>query len=526
MSVARVYSATVIGVQAHVIEVEAHLACGLPSLSLVGLPDTAVNESRDRVRAAVANSELKWPTSRITVGLSPAWLHKRGAGLDLAIALAILAADGQLPLDVLATVVAIGELGLDGRIRPVAGALAAALAIRGSNLSNVFTGPIDADQMSIVPSLEVAGVPSLRHAVARLRGEQEPEGVAETLLDVRGLGSADQRETTVGLSPRFAADLRDVRGQARAKRALEVAAAGGHHVALLGRAGIGKTLLAERIVDLLPDLGDDDALEVTAIHQLAGQHRPASGLVRRPPWLAPHHSASRAAIVGGGSHDKPSIGVISLAHRGVLFLDEAAEFDPSVVDSLREPMDSGEVSIVRTGLRMTYPARFQLVVATNPCPCGNALDTDRAVLCSCTPHQRRRYLGRLSGPLLDRLDLRVVMNRPTMAELSGLHDDQESTAQVAARVAGARQSASKRLRTTPWRLMGGVPPEHIRKHWPLSRSSQCQLDRACGNDSVRGRDRVLRVAWTIADLAGHADPTIDDVDLALDLRSAMQAWAA
>ncbi len=525
MSVARVFSATVIGVRAHVIEVEAHMASGLPALTIVGLGDTVVSQARDRVRAAIINSGLKWPSNRITVGLSPAELHKRGSGLDLAIALAILAADSQLPRDTLAGLVAIGELGLDGRIRPVAGALAAALAIRTSNLSNVATGTADAGQMSLVPTLDVASVASLAHCVARLRGEQEPDPIdGPSMLDAADTGGA--RSSSVGLAPRNAGDLRDVRGQDRAKQALEVAAAGGHHVALFGRAGVGKTLLAERMIDLLPDLDDDAALEVTAIHQLAGRHRGLGGLVRRPSWLAPHHSATRAAIVGGGSADKPSIGVASLAHRGVLFLDEAAEFEPSVVDSLREPMESGEVTVARTGSRMTYPARFQLVLATNPCPCGNALDTDRSALCSCTPHQRRRYLGRLSGPLLDRLDIRIVMTKPTFAELSRSRQDAESTDEVAARVALARTLAAERLRDTPWPVTSAVPPEYIRANWPLSLSSSRRLDQACGGDSLRGRDRILRVAWTVADLAGHGEPTSADVDLAFDFRSSVQSWAA
>ncbi|MDP3971606.1 MAG: YifB family Mg chelatase-like AAA ATPase [Candidatus Nanopelagicales bacterium] len=409
MGLARVQSAVVIGVRAHVVEVEAHLAPGLPGLTLVGLADTAVNESRDRVRAAVANSGLRWPGTRITVGLSPAGLPKRGPGLDLAIALAVLAADGQVSAEDLAGVMALGELGLDGRIRPVAGALAASLTAADCEIERVITGCVDARQVGLVPSLRVTSAADLRCLVAELRGEvvEPPETPVESVTDSLPVGFLPTRDPT--------ADLADVMGQEVGKRALEVAAAGGHHLALLGRAGVGKTLLAERLVDLLPDLGERESLEITAIAQLSGGV--SRHVMTRPPFQAPHHTASRVAMVGGGSDRSPTVGVVSLAHRGVLFLDEATEFEPNVLDALREPIDAGGLTIVRAAFRITYPARFQLVIAANPCPCGNALDT-RGPACTCTPAQRRKYLGRLSGPLMDRIDVRAVLTRPTLAELS------------------------------------------------------------------------------------------------------------
>lgn len=523
MSLARTYAAVVLGVRAHLVEVEAHLTTGLPGLSIVGLPDASLNEARDRVRAAIVNSGLKWPNSRITVGLSPAWLPKRGSGLDVAIALAILAADAQIPAETVCGSVALGELGLDGRIRPVAGALAAAVAVRRSldesKLSGHFIcGLDDGEQLREVPGLEVLSLVSLRALVARFRGEQEPG-----LDDISALVQLSASSPHPPLDDR-ALDLQDVKGQLPAKFALEIAAAGGHHLALLGRAGVGKTLLAERLIGLLPDLSDEHALDVTSIHQLSGWR--GTSLIRRPPWCAPHHTASRVAMIGGGSDDRPTIGMVSLAHRGVLFMDEAAEFEPSTGDALREPLESGEVSIARAGFRMTYPAQFQLVIASNPCPCGNALDSHRGAVCRCTPNQRRRYLSRLSGPLLDRIDLRVVLTRPTLSELQGIRGTGDSTAQVAARVLAARERAGRRLAGTPWSSLMEVPTEQLLSRWPLSADGQHQLDLSCGRDSARGRDRLVRIAWTIADVAGHAMPTPDDVRAAFELRVAQQEWAA
>ncbi|NQU36660.1 MAG: ATP-binding protein, partial [Actinobacteria bacterium] len=297
--------------------------------------------------------------------------------------------------------------------------------------------------------------------------------------------------------------------------------------ALLGRAGVGKTLLAERLPGLLPDLRDEPALEVTAIHQLTGKFAlPAgAGLIRRPPWFAPHHTASRVAMVGGGTDDRPSIGMVSLAHRGVLFLDEAAEFEPAVTDALREPLESGSVSIARAGFHLTFPARFQLVVATNPCPCGNALDTHRGAVCRCTPSQRRRYLARLSGPLLDRVDVRVVLRRPTLAAMAST-ESAESSEVIAERVANARALIRARLADTDWATMIEVPSEELLKRWPLPVDTCRELDLACRSDSLRGRDRVLRVAWTLAALADRSEPRPAEIAIAVRMRASQSEWAA
>jgi len=534
MSFGRTRSAVIVGVNAQLVEVEAHLASGLPGLSLVGLPDTAMAEARVRVRAAIVNSGLRWPDLRITVGLSPAWLPKRGPGLDVAIALAVLAADGQVPREDIERALVIGELGLNGRIKPVAGSLAAALAFRAANRGHartavMMTGRLDASQAELVPDVEVIAAPSLRALVARLRGEQEPDEDMGT-SDDDAFDTRPGRHGALMASPiQPAPDLVDVKGQDLAKTALEVAAVGGHHIALFGRAGVGKTLLAQRLRGLLPELDEAHALEVTSIHQLAGVNSglgSAGEVARRPPWFAPHHTCTRAAMVGGGSADKPTIGAVSLSHRGVLFLDEAAEFEPSVLDALREPLESGEVCIARAGFRLSLPARFQLVIASNPCPCGNALDSHRGALCRCTPTQRRKYLGRLSGPLLDRFDIRLVLARPTLAELNGLSGTSETSDVVAARVERGRVKAAARLAGSPWSSIADVPAEQLRTQWPLPVNAARLIDAVGVRQSARGRDRTIRLAWSLADLSDHELPTTSDVDKAIELRSQEQEWAA
>ncbi|MFA7265474.1 MAG: YifB family Mg chelatase-like AAA ATPase [Candidatus Nanopelagicales bacterium] len=522
MGLAHTYSAVLVGVQAHIIQVQADVGPGLPGLALVGLPDSALNEARDRVRAAVVNSGLKWPDQKVTVSLSPAWLPKRGSGLDVAIAIAILAAHRQLPASEVSRVLALGELGLDGSIRPAAGALATALALRRSanrSPDTIAAGPTDGRTLRAVPGLAVIDVPTLAALVARLTGEQEPDPVGDGEMPSLPAALAAVDEVS-------GRDMSEVRGQFEAKRALEIAAAGGHHVALLGRAGVGKTLLAERFPTLLPDLDDERALEVTAIHQLTGRGgNTAGGLVRRPPWFAPHHTASRAAMVGGGSDSKPSIGLVSSAHHGVLFLDEAAEFEPGVLDALREPLESGAVSIARAGFHLSLPAQFQLVIATNPCPCGNALDTHTGAQCRCTPAQRRKYLARLSGPLLDRVDVRVVLRRPSIASL---RDDttSEESAVIAARVARVRDDVRERLAGTPWSSIVEVPAKELMQRWALDSSAASTLELACRKDSLRGRDRVVRVAWTIAALADRPSPNAGDVEEAVALRASEDQWVA
>lgn len=534
MPLARTTSAVLVGVTAHLIDVHVSQAPGLPHLTIVGLPDTSMNEAPDRVRSAIVNSGFSWPQSKITVGLSPAGLPKRGPGLDVAIALGILASDGQIPLDAINRVVAVGELSLDGRIHPVPGALAAGieavtrvsrLPVTRARTAQLVCSPVDRPLVELVPELDVTAEPTLRSLVARLTGEPiEDEPDLELSGSVLSTPSSASEDSGTAQAEHGRLDLAEVGGQDLAKLALEVAAVGGHHLALMGRAGVGKTLLAERLPGILPDLEVEQALEVTSIHQLAGED--VRGLIARPPWCAPHHTASSVALVGGGSAAKPEVGLVSLAHRGVLFLDEAAEFESRALDAMREPLENGRMSIARAGFRVTYPARFQLILATNPCPCGYALDPDSPEKCRCTPLQRTRYAAKLSGPLLDRVDLRLVLNKPTLAQLRNSTTSTQASAEVRERVTAARGLARKRLLDSPWVSMAEVPASQMNQYWPLDRAVNSYLNRVTSSDSMRGRERVMRTMWTLADLAGSGMPNREQVDQAMELRSTDLQWGS
>ncbi len=520
MGHARTATVVVIGVEGFLVDVEAHISPGLPSMSIVGLADTAVGESRDRARSAILNSRLEWPKTRLTIGLSPAWLPKTGSGLDLAIAIAALAADGSVPRDSVARCVYLGELGLDGRIRPVRGVLVAAVTAARVGLERIVVPAVNAREASLVPGINVVGARTLAELVAHLRGEPEPDG---TLADFELIGN----DTSFPMDQTPTPDLVDVRGHAMGRYVLEVAAAGGHHVAMLGPPGVGKTLLAERLPGILPDLRHEEALEVTAVHSVAGQLQSEGVLIARPPLCAPHHSATFAAMVGGGTGRTPRIGLISLAHRGVLFLDESPEFAPQVLDALRQPMESGEVTVARVGFTAKLPARFQLVLAANPCPCGLGGADPAVGVCTCSSMQRRRYLGRLSGPLLDRVDLRLVLDRPTAADLL-TEIRPESSAVVAGRVHEARARAAARLADTQWCTNQQVPGAEFRRRFPADAGGIRVLETLAREPgcSARGLDRVARVAWTVADLAGRDRPGSADLMLAKSLRDSEGRWAA
>lgn len=504
MTLARACGVVVNGVEGLVVDIEAYLSQGLPGMTIVGLPDTAVGEARDRVRAAVLNSQLSWPSERrITVGLSPASVHKRGASLDLGIALAILSAHSQIPE--MQETIAIGELALDGQVRPVRGVLVGALSAYRRGFTTLIVPHSQVSEAKLVPGIHVVGVRHLVDAVAHLRGED---------LDVPEVLSSSLEAPVIP-------DLRDVRGQGTARHALEIAAAGGHHLAFLGSPGVGKTMLAERLPGLLPTLSDDDAVEVTAIHSAAGLLNPGQGLIRIPPFQAPHHTATKAALIGGGS-TSVRVGMVTLANHGVLCLDEAAEFDRAVLDALRQPLESGVVTIARAGFQSVLPARFQLVLASNPCPCGKFVGTGAD--CSCTSQVRRRYFSRLSGPLLDRIDLRVTLERPSLLELDPTLSEPESTETVAARVAQARDRAARRYAGESWSLNSHVPGPVMRRRYPVEAEAQALLARDVTGMSARGADRVLRVAWTVADLRGHDRPDVSDVAAALMHRDGNGSW--
>ncbi|PPK98520.1 magnesium chelatase family protein [Kineococcus xinjiangensis] len=509
MALARTLGVALVGVQGHVVDVEADIAQGLPAFVLVGLPDASLMEARDRVRAATANSGCTLPPRRITVNLSPATLPKRGSGFDLAVAVAVLAAAGTVPPAAVSGVVHLGELGLDGSVRAVRGVLPAVLAAARAGCERVVVPHDNADEAALVPGVRVLPVRRLADLVAEHRGDPPPEPADESAPRAAGNDHA--------APGRVVADLSEVVGQAEGRLALEVAAAGGHHLLLTGPPGVGKTMLAARLPGLLPDLAEADALEVTAVHSVAGTLPAAATLVHRPPFEDPHHTASVAAVIGGGS-GLPRPGAASRAHRGVLFLDEAPEFDRRVLESLRQPLEHGELVLHRSRGTARFPARFQLVLAANPCPCGRA--GGKGLDCTCTPDARRRYAARLSGPLLDRVDLRVAVRPVTRAQVGGAAG--EPTAVVAARVAAARAAAAARLAGTGSTANGQLRGAELRGRLRLAPAVTADLDRALdrGALTVRGYDRVLRVAWTLADLAGRSAPHGDDLGRALALRGA------
>ncbi len=511
MVIGRTHAISLLGIHGAVVEIEADITSNLPSFVLIGLPDLALGEAKDRVRSAAMNSGCPLPGRKITVNLSPAALPKHGSGFDLAIAVSALAAAGTISADSIDRVVHLGELGLDGRLRPINGVLPAVLAASRSGFETVMVPSGNADEARLVPGMRVIAVASLRDAAIWHGGKFDPEPVEAI--------SRPELSTPEAL----AGDLSDVIGNAETIEAMLVAAAGGHHVFLLGPPGAGKTMLASRLPGLLPDLDTRAALEVSSVRSLAGLPV-GSSLSTRPPFESPHHTATAAALVGGGSGlIRP--GAAARASDGVLFLDEAPEFSRTVLDALRQPLESGVISIHRANAVAHFPGRFQLVMAANPCPCGQygARDSE----CTCPPSARRRYVGRLSGPLLDRIDIQYRVQRITSAQLR-LADDSPRTSTAAARerVATARAAASARLASTPWRLNSQVPGAWLRSPGVrLSNPVTASIDRALerGGITMRGYDRILRLAWTIADLDGTTTPTADHMGQALYLRRAISS---
>ncbi|MEP7091467.1 MAG: YifB family Mg chelatase-like AAA ATPase [Nocardioidaceae bacterium] len=503
------------GATGHLIDVQVDLAHGVVATSLVGRPDASINEARDRCRAAVTNCHLTWPsTRRVTILLSPADLPKSGSHFDLAIAVGVLAAAGDVPKPALEGVVFAGELTLDGRLRTVPGVLPMAMAARDRGMTCMVVPEPQVDEARLVPGMAVIGVRSLPQVVAHLRGLEIPDApeveptASAALLSWRG----DQRVAEL--------DMVDVLGMADARFAIEVAAAGGHHLMLSGPKGAGKTTLAERIPGLLPDLGAEESLELSAIYSLAGGLPTGHTMITRPPFRAPHHSASRASLLGGGT-GRVRPGEVSRAHLGALFLDEFPLFNADIVEALRQPLECGEITIARGEESATFPARAMVVVASNPCPCGDYHPTNRDNRCTCTEVRRREYRRKLGGPVMDRIDITRHVEPVPAHEARDPLARPEPTAPIRARVTAARERQRLRLAGTAWRLNADVPGPALLDRWPLAAAATRLLeDRVyAGGLTRRGATRVHRVAWSIADLRGADRPGVDELDVALRLRT-------
>lgn len=507
------------GALGHLIDVQADVSAGQPTVMVVGRAGASLREGLDRVRMAIINSDLRWPaTQRTTILLSPADLPKSGTHFDLAMAVTVLAASGQVEHASLSGTAFVGELTLTGGLRPALGVLPMVLAASARGVRRAYVPEPQFDEASMVPGIDVIAVRSLAQVVASLTGDALPDAppVADAsgtrLLTWRGAERLDEL------------DLSDLRGMEDEKYAAEVAAAGGHALLLSGAKGCGKTSLAERIATILPDLTPEESLELTALHSLAGVLDPGQGMVVRPPFVAPHHDASKASVIGGGQ-GRVQPGELSRAHCGVLFMDEFPLFRSDLIDALRQPLESGDITIARRDESVTLPAGGMLVLASNPCPCGGWTASARANRCQCAAPVRRAYQARMSGPIADRIDIVRHVQAATASSQDPFRAV-ETSAEVRDRVGAARERQHQRFAQSPWRLNSQIPSPRLKDTWPVDPNAQRMLDQECyrGQLSARGAVRVLRLAWTVADLASvrtgqDVVPGPAEVETALRLRT-------